>query len=115
MFTVAIPKSIQIAIDVSPPTGAGTAGTCTIDIRYMSVQGRLDYLRRVADEDLADMPILDELLIGWEGLLDEAGAHLDFNDPETRRRVLDVPWVYTAIRDAVLCELGIGKAVTKNS
>ena len=115
MFTVVTPKSIQIAIDVSPPMGAGTAGACTIDIRYMSVQGRLDYLRRIADEDLADMPIIDELLIGWDGLLDEAGAHLDFNDPETRRRVLDVPWIYAAIRDAVLRELGLGQAAEKNS
>jgi len=29
--------------------------------------------------------------------------------------VLDVPWVYRAVLDAVLAEFGLGQAVAKNS
>ena len=54
-------------------------------------------------------------LIGWDGITDENGAHLEFNDAATRRRVLDVPWVYEAVLEAVLRELRLGDAAAKNS
>ena len=36
-------------------------------------------------------------------------------DPPRRRQVLDVPWVYEAILDAVLRELKLAPAAEKNS
>ena len=113
MFRVTIPASIVLAVDVQPPEGAGVPGACSVDVRYMSQAERLNYLKRITDESRTDPQILDDLLVGWDGIVDEAGADLDFNDAATRRRVLDVPWVYTAIRDAVLRELG--EAAAKNS
>ena len=115
MFAVATPASIQLAVDIDPPEGAGASGACTIDIRYLGIDGRLEFLRRITAENLTDMQILDDLLVGWDGITSSGGAHLDFNCIETRSQVLDVPWVFTAIRGAVLRELGLGEAVEKNS
>ena len=115
MFSLEIPVCIVLPVEVRAPTGAGAGGTFTVDVRYLGVRERQDYLRRIADESRTDPQILDDLLVGWDGLTDEAGAHLDFNDPATRRRVLDVPWVYRAVLDALLEDLGLGRAAAKNS
>ena len=115
MFSLVTPPCIVLSVDVAPPEGIGVAGTFTIDVRYLGVQERQDYLRRIADEPRTDPQILDDLLVGWDGLTDGEGAHLDFNDAATRRRVLDVPWIYRAVRDAVLVELGLAGASEKNS
>ena len=115
MFSLVTPPCMVLTVDVAPPEGTGVAGVFTIDVRYLGVRERKDYLKRVADESRTDPQILDDLLVGWDGLTDADGAHLDFNDAATRARVLDVPWVYRAVLDAVLDELGLGEAAAKNS
>ena len=115
MFSVTTPTSIMLGVDVDPPEGAGAPGAFTIDVRYLGQRARVDYLKRITDESLTDPQILDDLLVGWDGVVDESEAHLEFNDIEIRRRVLDVPWVYEAIRDAVLREIGLSTASEKNS
>lgn len=115
MFSLVTPPCIVLPVDVAPPEGAGAGGTFTVDMKYLGVGERQDYLRRIADESRTDPQILDDLLMGWDGLTDDEGAHLDFNDLVTRRRVLDVPWVYRAVLDAVLAELGLAAASEKNS
>lgn len=115
MFSLVTPPCMMLQVHVEAPEGAGETGTFTIDVKYLGVEERRAYLRRIADEDRTDPQILDDLLVGWDGLTDEAGVHLDFNDPATRRRVLDVPWVYEAVLDAVLAELGLAAASGKNS
>ena len=115
MFELTIPTSIVLAVDVRPPEGAGVPGACTVDVRYLSHSERMAYVKRIAGESLTDSQILDEMLIGWDGITDEEGVRLEFNDAAVRRRVLDVPWVYDAVLDAVLRELRLGDAAAKNS
>ena len=115
MFRVASPATVSLPVEVQPPAGAGAPGACTVDVRYLGVQGRRDALRRIADEGIEDRRILEERIVGWDGIEDEQGAHLDYNDRAVRDRVLDVPWVYEAILAAVLTDLGIGEAAAKNS
>ena len=115
MFSLEIPPCIVLSVEVAPPGGRGPGGAFTVDVRYLGVRERKDYLQRIADEGRTDPQILDDLLVGWDGLTDEAGAILDFNDLAVRRRVLDVPWVYRAVLDAVLAELGLAAASEKNS
>ena len=115
MFRIVCPATLSLRVEITPPEEVGAPGACTVDLRYMGQQARGDYLRRISDEQPTDRQILDELLIGWDGIEDESGAALDFNHQPTRRRVLDVPWVYCAIRDAVLRELGLAEAAAKNS
>ena len=115
MFSVTTPTTLVLGVDVDPPEGAGAPGAFTVDVRYLGQEARVAYVKRIADESLPDPQILDDLLVGWDGLVDESGAHLEFNDRAVRLRVLDVPWIYEAIRDAVLRELHLAPASEKNS
>lgn len=115
MFTCTTPASIVLGVDVAPPENVGAPGAFTIDVRYLGQEARAAYLKRIADESRTDPQILDDLLVGWDGLVDESGTHLDFNDAAVRQKVLDVPWVYGAVLDAVLRELKLATASEKNS
>ena len=115
MFSLVTPLRMVLPVHVEAPEGAGETGTFTVDVKYIGVEERRAYLKRIAGESRTDPQILDDLLVGWDGLTDEDGAYLDFNDPAVRRRVLDVPWVYKAVLGAVLAELGLAAAPEKNS
>ena len=113
MFRLTIPDHLTLPVTVRFPDGG--EGDCTVHMRYLGQEARVAYVKRIADKSLTDPQILDDLLVGWDGIVDESGAHLEFNDRAARLRVLDVPWVYEAIRDAVLRELHLAPASEKNS
>lgn len=113
MFRLTIPDHLTLPVTVRFPDGG--EGDCTIRMRYMGQQARQDYLKRLTDEMRTDPQILDDLLTGWDGIVDESGEDMSFDNAIARRQVLDVPWVYEAIRDAVLRELGLAAASEKNS
>ena len=113
MFRITIPDHLNLPVTIRYPDGG--EGDCTIAMRYLGEQARRDYLKRIADESPTDPQILDDLLTGWDGIVDEKGKDLSFDDTTARRKVLDVPWAYEAIRDAVLRELGLAPAAEKNS
>ena len=113
MFRLTIPDHLTLPVTVRFPDGG--EGDCTIDVRYLGQQARVDYLKRITDESLTDPQILDDLLVGWDGITNEKGGVMNFKNTTARRQVLDVPWVYEAIRDAVLRELGLATASEKNS
>ena len=83
----------------------GSEGECTIDMPYRGVESHIEYLRHIAEAKPDDRAIVDENVIGWSGLLDHDGAPLDHADPAVRDRVLDVPYVYFAVRQALFKEL----------
>ena len=113
MFRLTIPDHLALPVTVRFPDGG--EGDCTVHMRYLGQQARTDYLKRITDESLTDPQILGELLVGWDGITNEKGSPMRFDDLPARRIVLDVPWVYEAIRDAVLRELGLATASEKNS
>ena len=113
MFRLTIPDHLTLPVTVRFPDGG--EGDCTVHMRYMGQQARTDYLKRITDQSLTDPQILDHLLVGWDGITDEKGDPMRFDNTTARRQVLDVPWVYEAVRDAVLRELGLAAASEKNS
>ena len=113
MFRLTIPDHLTLPVTVRFPDGG--EGDCTIDVRYLGQQARADYLKRITDESLTDTQILDDLLVEWDGITNEEGGVMNFKNNTARRQVLDVPWVYEAIRDAVLREIGLAAASEKNS
>lgn len=114
MFRLTIPDHLTLPVTVQFPDGG--EGDCTVDVRYMGQQARRDYLKRIADESRTDPQILDDMLTGWSGIVDEQGEDMSFTNTNLRRRVLDVPWVFDAILGAVLRELNlVAPAAEKNS
>lgn len=59
----------------------------------------------------AEQTLLDDVLVGWDGVGDEDGNPLDFT-PENRRALLQVPYVRTAVIEAFF--EGIGGRKRKN-
>lgn len=113
MFRVTTPAHIEIPVSVQPP-GQGPS-KITIRVRYRSIEARTGFLRRIADERLDDAAVIDDCLIGWSGLADEDGAPIAFEDDAARRAVLDHPYIYFAVRDAILDELTGAVGSRKNS
>ena len=113
MFRLTIPDHLTLPVTVRFPDGG--EGDCTVDVRYLGQQARRDYLQRITDESLTDPQILDDMIVGWDGIVDEKGEPMRFDSQAARRWVLDVPWVYEAVLRAVLRELGLATASEKNS
>lgn len=103
MFRLVVPETIDLPVLVSGPDGA--EGEITVTIRYRGMKECVAYLRRLADEGVDDREMLDDTVVGWTGIEDADGRPLSYGDPEARERVLDVPWLWRAIRDAVIDEL----------
>ena len=103
MFRLVIPQHLPLPITVQPPDGG--EGRFIAHMRYLSVQERLNYLQRIQEPGMTDQQIVADLLVGWEGLCGEDGQPLPGDDPDIRAHVLDIPFLYEPIRDAILGEL----------
>ena len=103
MFRLVIPECLPLPITVHPPDGG--EGSFTLRMRYLSMTERQTYLQRIQSEHLTDPEIVRELVVGWDGLCGADAAPLDFHDDDARALVLDTPFVFGAIREAVLDEL----------
>ncbi len=112
MFRLVKPETITLSVKLSPP--GGPAGEIRITMRYLGRDERVEYQQRIAEENLYDQDIVDDLLVGWAGLADEQGQALDFSDESRRREVLDLEYVWIPVRNAVLQELLGSLALEKN-
>ena len=54
---------------------------------------------------MSDQAIIDEMVIGWEGLVDENGTPIDHDDPDRRTAALDAGFLFQAIGETVQDEL----------
>ena len=112
MFRLIVPETVDVPVRVRAPSGA--EGEITVTIRYRGIEEGQAYLRRLAEDQADDRRMLDETVVGWMGIDDEDGRPLSWGDPKERDRVLDVPWLWFAVRDAVLDEILYRAAPRKN-
>ena len=112
MFRLIVPETLDLPVRVRGPGGA--EGEITVTVRYRGMKECVAYLQRIADEGIDDRRMIDETVVGWAGLEDEDGRPLSWGDPPARERVLDTPWLWLAIRDAVLDEVTHRGGVRKN-
>lgn len=112
MFKLVTPDTVTIAVRIHPP--GGPEGEIRIRTRYRGVQDRIDHLESVQQEGLDDLAFVRDNLVGWEGFCDESGAPVEYSDVEARDRVLDLPYVFFPVRDAILDELAHRRAAAKN-
>ena len=112
MFKLVTPDTVTIAVRIDPP--GGPAGEIRIQTRYRGVRDRIDHLESVHREGRDDLTFVRDNVVGWDGLCDESGAPIEYSDVEARDRVLDLPYVFFPIRDAILDELAHRRAPAKN-
>ena len=109
MFRVVTPEAIELPVRVEPP--GRPKGQFTIRVRYRGIDERVAYLRRITDENLEDTTILADSLVGWQGIADEDGNAIPFEDEAARTAALDHHYIYLPVRDAIIDELmGRGSA-----
>ena len=109
MFKLIEPETINLKVMVTPPQDPAKtrdkAQKITLKMKYAGRRVRNEYVKRVQTEVLLDDQIIQDWIVDWDGVIDQHGAPIDFADTAMRERVLDVPWVYTAIIQAVITEL----------
>lgn len=119
MFRVVNPETITVTVRVEPP--GQPADQFSLTLRYLGVKGRQDILARARQatesgkeaEDAADDALLAELVCGWGGLEDMDGSILEFSQANLKR-LLDIPYLRRCIVKAVVEELMLGGADSKN-
>ena len=112
MFKLVTPDTVTIPVRIHPP--GGPEGEIRIRTRYRGVQDRIDHLESVQQEHRGDLDFVRDNLVGWEGICDESGAPIEYSDERARDLVLDLPYVFFPVRDAILDELGHRRALSKN-
>ncbi len=106
MFVLQDTHEFDWPVEISMPAGINGDGTPrweshTITARFKALP-LADAMERLAvREGQAGEPLLNEALIGWDGVGGEDGEPLPFSD-ENRRRLLGVGYVATAVLDAYL-------------
>lgn len=100
MFTVVPLESVDIPVKVSIPGGA--RGTFTLTIKHLGFKAAGEYL----DGSIkTDREVLDDLILEWDGLVDDTGKPISYDDPAAREAIWDNPYIFGPARDAVFTEL----------
>ena len=112
MLKLIRPETIELAVTVSPPNHEAPVNI-TIQIRYLDVQERIDYLAKVAKKGLTDLAIVDDLVVGWSGVSDANGEVLKFSS-QAAKSAFRLDYLFFPLRDALLNELQMEQAARKN-
>ncbi|MDQ2822966.1 MAG: hypothetical protein M3Y65_21735 [Pseudomonadota bacterium] len=100
MFAIAANDTYFTDVEVNIPTGNG-AGKVTkhkfkVQFRRLSKTELREVFRRLDDkrlaegeEKLSDEQLLDDVMVGWEGVLDKQGNVVAFA-PETKEKLMDI-------------------------
>lgn len=91
-FKLARKETYETEIAVSMPGDKGKRTTEKFLARFKHVElTRLDELRSVPHRE-----VLDEVLVGWSGMVDENDEPVPFNN-ETRAAVYEIPQAFEAL------------------
>lgn len=89
MFSIAVNQQYPTPVEVEIPNGNGKSTKHTFVVHFKrKSQAELDEIHRRlnamqlrdGEELLSDDELMKEVLVGWEGVHDAAGAPLDFNE-----------------------------------
>jgi hypothetical protein len=94
MFKVIKNPTFTATVKVSAPTDGGFAdGSFTGRFKVLSISEAEDF-NLLSSEGTKDY--LRAILIGWEGVVDDSGEPLSFNDAQ-RDELLDIPYIRVGI------------------
>ncbi len=96
MFKLTTVDNYTHPVTVHVPVGDGKHAKerFTAIFAYLG-QERIGQLAETQDH-MADTELLNEILVGWDGVADETGKALPFTH-ENRDRLLDIPYVRIAV------------------
>jgi hypothetical protein len=97
-------------VTVEPPQDGGKFGKETFEAEFRRLPQ--DQLREIGEKidsgTFPDRELLDQVLVSWSGIFDEAGDEVPFSEA-SRQRILNVALVASAIVAAWLESLAKGK------
>ena len=112
MFRVVTPETVTATARVRPPQGR--PADVTLILRYRGMAESVRYAEQVGEEGVEDLQVIEETVVDWRGVQDADGQPIEWHDHEARRAALDVPWLWAAVRDAVIDEIFHRGAARKN-
>jgi len=79
-------------VSISYPAENGRTEKANFDAKFKRIsQSRIDEIQKAARSDeLRDSELIKEVLIGWRGIIDEAGEEIQFSE-SARDQLLNVP------------------------
>lgn len=93
MFKLSTQTSYKWAVKVQiPGNNAFQESSFTAEFKIIP-QSRIDSITK-KDDEAADL--LDEILLGWDGVMDENNQPILFT-PETKAALIDIPYIRMAI------------------
>lgn len=111
MLKLIRPSYTSLPLTITPP--GEPPAEITIQMKYLDVPERVDYLKNVAKTGKSDMDILDDLVVGWEGIADEKGKAVPFSK-EAASKAMKLDYLFFVVRNAVLDELQMEHGRRKN-
>lgn len=103
MFKLIQPESYTWPIVVSVPVDGGRTEKQTFDGTFKRLsQSRIEEIKALIEKnDVTDVSLAKEVLVGWHGVVDAAGEEVPFSE-KSRDGLLDVPLVATSVVMAFL-------------
>lgn len=91
MFKIAQNPSYTAIVNVELPGNHGKAKTVqfTAQFKRLSQTAIESVTQRLNDGELDDAKLIDEVLLGWDGVQDDDGTALEFND-DNLAKLLDI-------------------------
>lgn len=114
------PWPVNVSIPDAERPGKFKTSTFTGHFRKLSAQAAQEAVARLAEPDVPfeeryqrENEFLSDVLLGWDGITDEDGQPLAFNE-DSLLAVIDLPEVRRALFDAFFDSALHRKAATKN-
>lgn len=102
MFVLSKSASYSWPVAVSLPTAGGKFETHTFDVTFKRLtQARIKEFVEKSEELGGDDSFCREVVVGWQGIVDEAGQQVPFSEMALAQ-LLDVPMVAKKIVTAYL-------------
>ena len=108
MFKFVEPEHVNIRVAITSPVSGDTpaAEQCiTLKMRYAGRTARQDYVQHIQDDDVLDDQVIRDWVVGWDGVCDQDGKAIDWEDKVLCEQVLDAPWVHQVVIQVLLREL----------
>lgn len=91
MFKIAATPTYTAEVKVDVPTDNGKTVQRVFQAKFKRpTQSELDNIyKRINDKELTDHALIDEVMVGWDGVADEEGNALEFS-PENLVALLEI-------------------------
>jgi len=106
------PQAIDLLVTVTPPKGEPER--IVIEMKYLDVEERAEYLNSVVQRDLKDAQVLGELVVGWREVANADGQEIPFTK-EALSDACKLDYFLLPARQRILDELRMEHFREKNS